>query len=346
MRPINRITAFFLMVALTTTAIFAQNNPYGDTNHNDKAQGHNNRKRQHKHCTEAYSNKLFNRDYAGLANSNAFHLDKELRSYIKFRCVTSEQVRRLALLYPTDREKYEFLTYSLNYAFDIENFAMTGSVLANRNARDGFYRFLVQQGIPAGDYFNTNTYYANNGGYYPPPVYAQAPPPQQPTYDNSYNNYPDPRLNNQNQTPQYQNQNQGQNPQYNNPNQTPQYQNQNNPNSQYNNNQPVVNSKSVNSGYQGLMTYKEFAIMKEQIKQNTIETGRLETAKKLTKDNVLTAIQVAEIARLFNFDNNRLDFAKFAFDYTHNRDDYNVVGDVFVFQKNKEDLQRYIQTKK
>ncbi len=377
MTPISNITAFFLMLVLTTTTAFAQqNNPYGDSSNSDNSKGNDNRNRPHKHCTNPYANKLFNRDYAGLANGNIYHMSNELRSYIKYRCVTSEQVRRLAVLFQTDREKYDFLTFAFNAVYDIENYAMTGSVLANRNARDGFYRFLVQQGIPAGDYYNNQTYYA--GGSYFPPVYTQVQPVV--TNDNTYNNYPDPRVNNPNQAPQYNNPNQpqqqfnnpngnqnepynapngNQNAQYNNPNVNPNgaFNNQNgnlnnnlNPNQtpQYNNGQPPVqvNSKAVNSGYQGLMTYKEFAMMKDQIKQNTLEKGRLETAKQMTQDNILTAIQVAEIARLFNFDNNRLDFAKFAFEYTYDRDAYHVVGDVFVFQKNKEDLQRYIQTKK
>ena len=342
MRPIRNIIAFCTLLALSMTMAFAQSNPYGDTYRNDKPS--NSRSRPHRHCTVSYSNKLFNRDYAALGNSNMYHIANELQSYIKYKCLTAEQIRRLAVLLQTDRDKYDFLVYSFNYVFDIENFAMTGSVLANRNAREGFYRFLVKEGIPAGDYYND--YYANTGYFVPPPVYAQPRP--NPGYDNSYNNYPDPRTNNQ--TPQYNNgytrndntyadNNNGYAPNNNIA--------QNNKDYRRNDNAyPEANSKGINSGYQGLMTYQEFGNMKERIKQNTLENGKLEAAKSMTRENVLTAIQVAEIARLFTFDNNRLEFAKYAFDFTYDRENYNIVGDALAFQKNREDLQRFVQQKR
>ena len=347
MRPIRNIITTLIVVALTATGAFAQSNPYGESYRNDK---HNNtRSRPHRHCTLAYSNKLFNRDYAGLGNSNMYHIANELQSYIKYKCLTSEQLRRLAVLLPTDRDKYDFLVYAFNYVYDIENFAMTGSVLANRNAREGFYRFLVKEGIPAGDYYNEyNAYNGYNGYNIPPPVYVQPRPNT--AYDNSYNNYPDPRYNNQNN-----NQNNNQTPQYGsgytrNDNDYA----SNNNNSTQNNNvytrndnaYPDINSKGLNSGYRGLMTYQEFGNMKERIKQNTLENGKLETAKAMTNENVLTAIQVAEITRLFTFDNNRLEYAQFAFDYTYDRENYLVVSDALAFQKNREALQRYVQQKK
>ena len=335
MRPIGNTIIFFIITILSTLGATAQNNPYGDSYKNS-----NSRSRPHRHCTQPYSNKFFNRDYAGLGNSNMTHIANELESYIKYRCLTSEQVRRLAILVPTDRDKYDFLAHAFNYVFDIENYAMTGSVLANRNAREGFYRFLVKEGIPAGDYYND--YYANIGGYYaPPPVYTQQRPNPN---DNSYNNYPDPRNNNQNQTPQYNNgytrNDNGSNPNNNN------YAQNNNGYTRNDNAYPDINSKGLNSGYRGLMTYQEFGNMKERIKQNTLENGKLETAKNMTRENVLTAIQVAEITRLFTFDNNRLEYAKFAFDYTYDRENYMIVSEALAFQKNREDLQRFVQQKR
>ena len=324
MKPKSKITTSLFMLVLSVTIAMAQSNPYGDNYRNEKPS--TSRSRPIRHCTESYSNKLFNRDFGSLGNANMYHLANELQAYVKYKCLTSEQIRRLAGLFQTDRDKYDFLVYSLNYVFDIENYAMTGTVLANRNARDGFYRFLVKEGIPAGDYYND--YYANAGYYAPPPVYVQ--PRQNQPSDNSYNNYPDPRYDNRNQTPQYNNGN-----------------NQNNRGYMRNDNDyPEVNSKGINSGYQGLMSYKEFATMRDRIKQNTLENGRLETAKMMTRENILTAAQVAEITRLFTFDNNRLDYAKFAFEYTYDRENYTVVSDALAFQKNREDLLRFTQQQK
>jgi hypothetical protein len=365
MRPISHIFTALLMVVLTTTMTLAQNNPYGDNYRNEKPS--TGRSRPIRHCTESYSNKFFNRDFGALGNSNMYHLANELQSYVKYKCCTSEQIRRLAGLFQTDRDKYDFLVYSLNYVYDLETYATTGTVLANRNAREGFYRFLVREGIPAGDYYND--YYANTGYYAPPPVYVQ---PRQNPNDNSYNNYPDPRYNNSNQnnnnnqTPQYNNGNNQNNNSFepnnngnNNQNNSGNYQNNNGnnqntggvsqTNSTYRRNDnayPEVNSKGVNAGYQGLMTYKEFANMKERIKQNSLEAGKLEAAKAMTRENILTAIQIADITRLLIFDNNRLDYAKFAFEFTYDRENYTVVSDALAFQKNREDLLRFTQQQK
>ncbi len=373
MKPLSHIITAFAMVVLTATIAFSQSNPYGDNYRNEKPS--TSRSRPIRHCTESYSNKLFNRDFGSLGNSNMYHLANELQSYIKYKCCTSEQIRRLAGLFQTDRDKYDFLVYGLNYVYDIESYAVTGSVMANRNAREGFYRLLVREGIPAGDYYND--YYANAGYYTPPPVYVQ---PRQ-NADNSYNTYPDPRYNNQNSTPQYNNgnnqnsngynpnnngyepnkdgnnQNNGlnnQNSGVNNQGNTPQYNNGNNQNNgsfsntngAYRRNDaayPEVNSKGVNAGYRGLMTYKEFANMKERIKQNTLETGKLEAAKAMTRENILTAAQVADITRLLTFDNHRLDFAKYAFEFTYDIENYTVVSNALAFQKNREDLLRFTQ---
>lgn len=326
----SQLRALFvsLLVIFMTLSIAAQSNPYG-SNYRDN--NSDNRRRPHRHCTTPYGQKAFARDYPSLANANIYHLDREIREFTKYRCLSSEQIRRLAVLFPTDRDKYEYLAYALNYVFDIENYALAGSVLANHNARDGFYRLLVREGVPAGDYFNV--YNGNNVGFAcntcPQPIqmtpqYPQYQAPQNPQQpyqnqrtqqDNTYNTLPDPRYNNPQNLPDM----------YDEP--------------------TASTSLGLNSGYRGLMTYREFETLKERIKQNALDGGKLEAAKSLTRANTLTANQVAEITHLLVLDNNRLDYAKFAYEFTYDRQNYSMVADAMSFTNNRRSLEQFIGKK-
>jgi hypothetical protein len=338
MKPARALFLTVSVLVLTAFAAIAQSNPYGST-YRDNNNRSDNRRRPHRHCTEPYAAKSFARDYPSLANANIYHLDREIREFTKYKCLSSEQIRRLAVLYPTDRDKYEYLEYALNYVFDIENYALAGSVLANHNARDGFYRLLVREGVPAGDYYNV---YNNNnmGGAYAcntcpqPQMQMQMMPPQYPQYQNQQNG-------------QYQNQNQPQDNTYNSlPD--PRYNNPQNLPAIYDEPTHGTSGASVglNSGYRGLMTYKEFESMKERVKQNTFDAGKLEAAKSLTQSNTLTSNQVVEILNLMTMDNNRLEFAKFAYTFTYDRENYLMVANTLSFSNNRRSLEQFVGSKK
>jgi hypothetical protein len=306
------------LVLFTIAFAIAQSNPYGDFSNSQRSN-----RRFIRQCTEPFSQRSFNRDYAGLGNTNYYHLEKEMKEYTRLRCLTSEQIRRLALLFPTDREKYDYLTYALTYVFDIENFSLSGAVLANRNARESFYRYLVREGVPAGDYYNDPLViggggYCYNGGLAVAPQYRDA-------YGNVY----------------------GQNNGYNNnqyggvASNDPRYQTYDRRDDYNPNTQP-----RINSGYHGMMTYREFEALKERVRQNTLDKGKLDAAKSLTRQNVLTANQIGEITRLFNQDNNRLEYAKFAVDYAFDLENYSIVTQSLAFESNKKDLERYIESRR
>ena len=323
---------FTAFVALLISVFTYAQQGYHHTESRGDNNGRNNSRRFNRQCTEPFSMRSFNRDYAGISSTNYYHIDKEIKDYTRLHCLTSDQMRRLALLYPTDREKYEYLTYGLTYVFDIENFALAGSVLANRNAKDAFYRLLVREGVPAGDYYS-DPYYAQGGGLYNTPVVVT--PPQY--YDRLGNPYGRNNVNDNRNNP------------YDNYNANGDFNNRGNDNHNNNNNNNNNNNRGqagINSGYNGLLTYKEFEILKDKIRQNTFDKGKLEDSKSLTRENHLTANQIAELSRLFNYDSNRLEFAKYAFDYAYDRENYNVVGDAMAFEVNKKDLMRYVESRR
>lgn len=90
----------------------------------------------------------------------------------------------------------------------------------------------------------------------------------------------------------------------------------------------------------------EFIQMKESIKAKTFDNTRLTVAKQIIQDNCLTASQVRETISLFDFENSRLDFAKFAYDHTYDIGNYYKVNDAFEFENSIDDLNKYISTHK
>lgn len=322
------ILIVFALISVLDTIAQSGRNPYGD-NYNYDNNNRNSGRRFNRRCNEPFPMRSFNRDYAGVSSSNLYHLDKTVKEYTRLRCLTSEQIRRLALLYPTDRDKYDYLTFALNHVFDIENYALAGAVLANRNARDGFYRFLVREGVPAGDYFADP--FLAQGGYFNNGYVMPAPPPQ---YVDRYGNVYSTMPNRNNPYDTYDRYDNAPNNNYGN----------NNPNNNLNNG--YNNQNGMNSGFRGLMTYKEFEILKDRIRQNTFDKGKLDASKSLVRENTLTANQISEITRLFNYDSNRLEFAKFAFDYAYDKDNYAAVIDAMAFEVSKKDLQRFLENKR
>jgi Domain of unknown function (DUF4476) len=334
-----------ILFALFALAISAQNSAFGDNYRDDN--NRNGSRRFARRNVEPFPMSSFNRDFVGLSNSHYAFIDKELRNYTRSHNLSSEQIRRLALLLPTDHEKYDYLTFSLAHVFDIGNFSVVSTAFVNRNAKDAFYRFLVREGVPAGDYNTADAYYAGTGrgGY----GYNAPPPPYDRygnAYDNNYNNNYGNSNRNNNDDGYYNND--AFNHSYGKEYQRDDKDRDRNNNNTYDNNRNDSNNgqSGINSNYRGSINYKDFEILKDNIKRNTFEKGKLEAAKSFTKENTLMAKQIAEIARLFDFENTRLDYAKFAYDYAYDRENYYAVASVMNMPNNRKELQKFIDGRK
>ena len=82
---------------------------------------------------------------------------------------------------------------------------------------------------------------------------------------------------------------------------------------------------------------------KETIRRESFDKDKATMAKQIISNNTLYASQVKEIMQLFAFDDAKLDFAKFAYSRTTDRNNYFIVYDMFSFRTNKENLMNYIQ---
>lgn len=85
--------------------------------------------------------------------------------------------------------------------------------------------------------------------------------------------------------------------------------------------------------------------MIQLIKKQNMDNAKLSQAKTIMQSNpcFLTG-QVREIMRAFNFDNGKLDLAKFALEFTLDRENYYKLVDEFTFSTTKEDFNNFLKS--
>ena len=81
----------------------------------------------------------------------------------------------------------------------------------------------------------------------------------------------------------------------------------------------------------------EFQRIKSLVKDQKFETDRMNVALQAVRGNMLTANQIAELARLFTFESDRLNFLKYAYDNCY------IVYQTLDFSSSKDELTRYLQ---
>lgn len=114
---------------------------------------------------------------------------------------------------------------------------------------------------------------------------------------------------------------------------------------------PVANTVAdhyVLPGYNGPigcpwpMDNTEFANAERSIASKTFSDSKMTLAKQVTGANCLTVDQVKRIMMQFDFENDRLNYAKFAFNKTFDVGNYYKLNDAFDFESTIEELDAYI----
>ncbi len=308
---LKNIFSIIIVVLITASSLMSQSRNY-------------NRRFNPNACNEPYNNRLFNRDYAALANTSYRFLDEEIHRYIYYKCLSTEQIRRLAMLYQSDRDKYNFLTYAYTYVFDSENYGTTAGTLSNLDTRARYTNFLLRQGVPVPNtYYNGPIVYGNPYNNYPPNTYPNngypnnTYPPQNPYQSPPYagTNVP---LN------AYPNNNAIQNTT---PNNTPQY----NPAPQYN----VPPSTTTNAPSIFMQTVTAMRAAKTDVE-------RLGVAEASVRKNIFDAQQIAGLMQELPNDDDKLEFAQYAYTYVSDPHNYNAAYAVLKYETDKKTLSGYI----
>ncbi len=79
------------------------------------------------------------------------------------------------------------------------------------------------------------------------------------------------------------------------------------------------------------------------LKNKSFEDSKLSQAKEITQSNCLSAMQVKAICEIFNFESTRLEYAKFAYPYCFDQNNYWQINDSFDFESSISELNEYIQ---
>lgn len=109
------------------------------------------------------------------------------------------------------------------------------------------------------------------------------------------------------------------------------------------------NQNTVSSGGDGRCDYPmdntDFLEGKQSIESKTFSDSKMTMAKQITKNNCPTATQVRDYVKLFTYETDKLEYAKFAHDYCYDKGNYYKVNDAFEFESTIEELDEYISGK-
>lgn len=94
------------------------------------------------------------------------------------------------------------------------------------------------------------------------------------------------------------------------------------------------------------MDARSFDQLKQTLSKEGFTSTRMSIAKSVIPNNYYTTAQVKELLDLFSFDNSKMELARLAYDYTIDKGNYYILADAFSFSSSKDELMKFIQTKK
>ncbi|HOV55752.1 MAG TPA: DUF4476 domain-containing protein, partial [Bacteroidales bacterium] len=100
--------------------------------------------------------------------------------------------------------------------------------------------------------------------------------------------------------------------------------------------------QQISPAYYQPMNPEDFASAKASISSKSFEDSKLTLAKQIAASNHLTSKQVKEIMQLFSFEDSKLDFAKYAYKFVYDPNNYYIVNDTFKFSSSIDELNEFI----
>ncbi len=102
-------------------------------------------------------------------------------------------------------------------------------------------------------------------------------------------------------------------------------------------------SGSTKSACSVAMSNSNFAKMKESVESKPFSDTKMSTAKVATKNACLSVEQVKEICKLFSMDDEKLAYAKYAYDYCVDKTNYYQISEVFSFSGTTDEFNQFLE---
>lgn len=93
------------------------------------------------------------------------------------------------------------------------------------------------------------------------------------------------------------------------------------------------------------MSGSDFAKAKQSVANQSFSDSKMKTARQFTRVNCLSVKQIREIMDLFSFEGDKLTYAKFAYDFCMDKNNYFQLTEAFKFSSSSDELNDFLDTK-
>ena len=91
------------------------------------------------------------------------------------------------------------------------------------------------------------------------------------------------------------------------------------------------------------MNPKDYQAAYDMIEDESFDSSKLSLAKQVITVNPMSSSQILGICKLFSFESNKLEFAKYAYEFCVDRNKYFLLNDAFTYESSKRELNEYIK---
>lgn len=93
------------------------------------------------------------------------------------------------------------------------------------------------------------------------------------------------------------------------------------------------------------LPHRDFNAAVEAINNQSFKEQKMAVAKQAIKNKCLSLEQIRELAGLFSFEDQTLEFLKYAYDFTNSKGDYYTLSDIFSFNSNVKKFTEFLESK-